>query len=353
MVEAGPRCVDRGPVERMMGHMVKIAPSEITPEHIYLNRRRFMVGAGSVAGALALSACTMPVAPVAAPSTPPPPPVTADVVPHNLPAILANSEPVAGRPTDELGDPLNSFHEITNFNNYYEFSTDKQAVARLSKDFVTRPWTVEVGGLVHKPRTYDIDDILHRFTHEERIYRLRCVEAWSMVIPWIGFPLAELLKEVEPTSAAKYVRFTTVYRPEQMPGQKTGILKWPYVEGLRLDEAMHNLTILSTGLYGKVLVPANGAPLRLVVPWKYGFKSIKGIVKIELVDEMPISSWMAAAGNEYGFYANVNPQVNHPRWSQATERRIGEAGRRETLMFNGYAEEVAHLYAGMDLRVNY
>lgn len=335
--------------------MVKIAPSEITPEHVYLNRRRFMVGVGSAASALALSACAMPSAPAAEPAAGPsaPAPVAVENGPRNLPAALAHPEPVAGSPTDEFGDPLNSFEEITNFNNYYEFSTDKQAVARLSKDFVTRPWTVEVGGLVNNPRTYDIDDILHRFTQEERIYRLRCVEAWSMVIPWIGFPLAELLKEVEPTSAAKYVHFTTVYRPEQMPGQRGGVLNWPYVEGLRLDEAMHNLTILSTGLYGKALVPANGAPLRLVVPWKYGFKSIKGIVRIELVEEMPVSSWMAAAGNEYGFYANVNPQVNHPRWSQATERRIGESGRRETLMFNGYAEEVAHLYAGMDLRVNY
>jgi methionine sulfoxide reductase catalytic subunit len=333
----------------MVGHMMKIAPSEITPEHVYLNRRQFMVGVGSAAGALALSACVSPNLTPAAPAAAP----AVDIPLSDLPAALAATEPVAGSDTDELGDPLNSFEDITNFNNYYEFSTDKQAVARLSQDFVTRPWTVEVGGLVNNPRTYDIDDLLRRFTQEERIYRLRCVEAWSMVVPWVGFSLAELLKEVEPTSAAKYVHFTTVMRPDQMPGLRSRVLDWPYVEGLRLDEAMHDLTLLSTGLYGKVLVPANGAPLRLVVPWKYGFKSIKGIVKIDLVEEMPVSSWMAAAGNEYGFYANVNPEVNHPRWSQATERRIGESGRRETLMFNGYADEVAHLYADMDLRVNY
>lgn len=333
--------------------MKKLATSEITPEHIYLNRRQFMLGVGSAAGALTLSACAIPGIAPERPTAAPEAVAVPEIALSDLPAALANPEPFASVATDELGDPLNAFEDITNFNNYYEFSTDKQAVARLSQDFVTRPWTVEVGGLVNNPQTFDIDDLLRRYTQEERIYRLRCVEAWSMVIPWVGFPLAELLKEVEPTSAAQYVHFTTVMRPDQMPGQRGGVLRWPYVEGLRLDEAMHNLTILATGMYGKVLVPANGAPLRLVVPWKYGFKSIKGIVRIDLVDEMPVSSWMAAAGNEYGFYANVNPEVNHPRWSQATERRIGESGRRETLLFNGYAEEVAHLYDGMDLRVNY
>jgi sulfoxide reductase catalytic subunit YedY len=255
--------------------------------------------------------------------------------------------------TDELGDALTSFEAITNYNNYYEFSTSKEAVASLSKDFKTSPWTIEVGGLVNKPKTYGFEDLLAKFTQQERIYRLRCVEAWSMVIPWLGFPIAELLKEVEPTSKAKYVRFETLYDPEQLPGQNSAWYTWPYVEGLRLDEAMNDLAILSTGLYGKELMPQNGAPIRLVVPWKYGFKSIKSIVKIDLVEEMPVSLWMAAAPNEYGFYANVNPEVDHPRWSQASERRIGEFGRRETLAFNGYEEEVASLYKDMDLRVNY
>jgi sulfoxide reductase catalytic subunit YedY len=226
-------------------------------------------------------------------------------------------------------------------------------VAKLAKDFKTSPWTIEVGGLVNKPKTYGFEDLLKKFTQQERIYRLRCVEAWSMVIPWLGFPLAELLKEVEPTSKAKYVRFETLYDPEQMPGQQSAWYTWPYAEGLRLDEAMNDLAILSTGLYGKALLPQNGAPLRLVVPWKYGFKSIKSIVKIDLVEEQPTSLWMAAAPNEYGFYANVNPAVDHPRWSQASERRIGEFGRRSTLPFNGYEEEVAQLYKDMDLRVNY
>jgi sulfoxide reductase catalytic subunit YedY len=254
---------------------------------------------------------------------------------------------------DELGDTLTPYESITNYNNFYEFSTSKEAVASLSQDFKTSPWTVEVGGLVNKPQTYDLEDLLKRFTPQERIYRLRCVEAWSMVVPWMGFSLAELLKEVEPTSQAKYVRFETLYDPEQLPGQNSGWYNWPYVEGLRLDEAMNDLAILGTGLYGKPLPPQDGAPIRLVVPWKYGFKSIKSIVKIDLVEEMPVSLWMAAAPNEYGFYANVNPAVDHPRWSQASERRIGEFGRRPTLPFNGYEEDVAYLYQDMDLRVNY
>jgi sulfoxide reductase catalytic subunit YedY len=221
-------------------------------------------------------------------------------------------------------------------------------VADLAKDFVTSPWQVQVGGLVNNPKTFDLDD-LRRFEQEERIYRLRCVEAWSMVIPWLGFPLSALLREVDPLSSAKYVRFETLYDPEQMPGQNRATYNWPYVEGLRMDEAMHDLTLLATGLYGKELLPQNGAPVRLVVPWKYGFKSIKSIVRIDLVEEMPVSLWMTAAPHEYGFYANVNPDVDHPRWSQANERRIGEFGRRDTLFMNGYAEEVAHLYDGMDL----
>jgi sulfoxide reductase catalytic subunit YedY len=207
--------------------------------------------------------------------------------------------------------------------------------------------------MVRNPGVYDIEDLRTKFTQQERIYRLRCVEGWSMVIPWMGFPLKELLDQVEPTSDAKYVRFETVYRPEEMPGQTGGFYNWPYIEGLRIDEAMNDLTLLATGLYGKDLLPQSGAPVRLVVPWKYGFKSIKSIVRIDLVDEMPISLWMAAAPNEYGFYANVNPDVPHPRWSQSSERRIGETGRRPTLPFNGYEEQVAYLYEGMDLRVNY
>lgn len=319
--------------------MDKIPSSEITPEHVYLNRRQFMKFGALAAGALALAACGSE--------------QTEAPEQTSLPETEAANVDVPTGLKDELGDPANSFEEITNYNNFYEFSTDKQAVAMLSKDFQVRPWTVEVTGLVNKPTTFALDDILSKFPREERIYRLRCVEAWSMVIPWLGFPLKSLLDEVEPTANAKYVRFMTLFDPDQMPGQKGGWFEWPYYEGLRLDEAMHDLTILSTGLYGKELLPQNGAPLRLVVPWKYGFKSIKSIVRIDLVEEMPQSFWMKAAPEEYGFYANVNPEVDHPRWSQSSERRIGELGRRKTLMFNGYAEEVAHLYEGMDLRANY
>ena len=327
--------------------MVKVSRDEITPEHVYLNRRKFMVGIGSAAGALALAACAAPVVQQAGGIQ------AAPIDPADLPEALANAEPAASALTDELGDSLNEYDVIAGYNNYYEFSMDKEAVAKLSQDFATRPWEVKVGGLVENPTTYSIDDILTRFTQEERIYRLRCVEAWSMVIPWVGFPIAALLEEVKPTAEAKYVKFTTVYRPEAMPGQQRSTLNWPYIEGLRLDEAMNPLAIFATGMYGKPLTVSNGAPIRLVVPWKYGFKSIKSIVDIELVEEEPVSAWMAAAAYEYGFYANVNPEVDHPRWSQATERRIGENQRRETLMFNGYEDEVAHLYEGMDLSLYY
>ena len=263
---------------------------------------------------------------------------------------VSSSEPEAY--IDELGDEANTYTEITTYNNFYEFTTNKEAVAPMAKDYPTEPWTIEVGGLVNNPGTFDMDDI-NKFQQEERVYRMRCVEAWSMVIPWLGFPLAELLKQVEPTSDAKYVRFETVYDPDRMPGQRSDWYQWPYIEGLRLDEAMHDLTLLATGLYGEAMPMQNGAPLRLVVPWKYGFKSIKSIVKIDLVAEQPTSLWMAAAPREYGFYANVNPDVNHPRWSQRTERRIGEVRRRETLPFNGYGEQVAYLYDGMSLQANY
>jgi sulfoxide reductase catalytic subunit YedY len=324
--------------------MRKIKSSEITPEHVYLSRRDFLKSMGIVTGAAALlAACGV---------QPPEPTMVSEPGGTSEPG-MEGATPTAESASDELGDPLNTFEDITNYNNYYEFTTDKQGVARLAEGYPTSPWEVQVGGLVNNPKTYSIDD-LRKFEVEERIYRLRCVEAWSMVIPWMGFPLSKLLQEVEPKAEAKYVRFETIYDPEGMPGfEKTPWYQWPYIEGLRVDEAMHPLTLLATGLYGKDLLPQNGAPIRLAVPWKYGFKSIKSIVKIDLVEEMPVSLWMAAAPHEYGFYANVNPEVDHPRWSQASERRIGELGRRETLMFNGYTEEVAHLYDGMDLKVNY
>jgi sulfoxide reductase catalytic subunit YedY len=310
----------------------EIRSSEITPEAVYLSRRKFLAGLGALATGAVLSACGVP---------------GASPTPAQAPS------PQGGTGTDELADPWTSYDAITHYNNYYEFSTDKEAVAKLAQDLKTTPWTIEVGGLVNQPKTFGVEDLLKQYTQEERIYRLRCVEAWSMVIPWTGFSLAALLKQVEPTSQAKYVRFETIYDSKQMPGQRAGWFKWPYVEGLRLDEAMHDLTILATGLYGKPLPPQDGAPIRLVVPWKYGFKGIKSIVRIDLVEEQPVSLWMAAAPEEYGFYANVNPDVPHPRWSQATERRIGELSRRKTLPFNGYAEQVAQLYQGMDLRKFY
>ncbi|MEJ5314801.1 MULTISPECIES: protein-methionine-sulfoxide reductase catalytic subunit MsrP [Anaerolinea] len=305
--------------------MKKIPSSEITPEHVYFSRRRFLREGMLLAGAALLAACA--------------------------PRALQAGSPADATPT-LLPDRPNTYEEITNYNNFYEFSFSKEAVARLSAGLVTSPWEVRVEGLVRNPGVYDLDQIRKQFDQEERIYRLRCVEGWSMVIPWVGFPLHKLLKAVEPTSDARYVQFTTLYDPQQMPGQNNKMFEWPYVEGLRMDEAMHDLTLLATGIYGKDLLPQNGAPVRLVVPWKYGFKSIKSIVKIELTAEMPPTFWSEASPDEYGFYANVNPEVPHPRWSQASERRIGESGRRPTLKFNGY-EEVSSLYEGMDLRRNY
>jgi sulfoxide reductase catalytic subunit YedY len=252
--------------------------------------------------------------------------------------------------SDELGADLTTYEAITNYCNFYEFTTNKEGVAELAQDFRTSPWTVQVGGLVHKPKTFDIDDLL-KIEQEERVYRLRCVEAWSMVIPWRGFPLADLIKRVEQTGNARFVEFRTVVRPSEMPGQRSRILDWPYVEGLRMDEAMHPLTLLATGVYGLDLPNQNGAPLRLVVPWKYGFKGIKSIDTIRFVEEMPYNTWQAQAPHEYGFFANVNPDVDHPRWSQARERRLpGLFRNTETLMFNGYGDQVQQLYAGMDLR---
>ncbi len=310
-----------------------IPSSEITPEHVYVNRRSFLKAMGVVAAGALLAACGP----------------ASDDGSSASPETSSTPEQAAEAP-DEAP---NTYEEITNYNNYYEFSMGKESVAVLSSDLVTSPWQVEVSGHCSKPGTFAIEDLIKQFPPEERIYRMRCVEAWSMVIPWNGFELASLLKAVEPTSKAKYVRFETLFDPEQMPGQKSSLYPWPYQEGLRMDEAMHPLTILATGLYGKILPNQNGAPLRLVVPWKYGFKSIKSIVKIELTENEPATLWSSIAPNEYGFYANVNPEVDHPRWSQASERRIGELTRRPTLMFNGYEEDVASLYAGMDLATYY
>lgn len=309
-----------------------IKPSEITPESVYLNRRNF-IRAGLIAGSTAATAMTYRFFNTRAP---------VEVATKSI----ENVSPAGALPADQK---LNTLEEITNYNNFYEFSTDKREVARKAGDLVTRPWTIEIGGLVQKPRTFDIEDLL-KFDQEERIYRLRCVEAWSMVIPWIGFPLKKLLDQVEPLGNAKYVAFETAYDSDRMQSSFSAGIDFPYVEGLRLDEAMHPLTILATGLYGKQMPNQNGAPIRLVVPWKYGFKSIKSVIKITLTENEPPTTWNLAGPDEYGFYSNVNPDVDHPRWSQATERRIGEVGRRETLVFNGYGDEVASMYAGMDLK---
>ncbi|GCA49365.1 protein-methionine-sulfoxide reductase catalytic subunit MsrP [Sinorhizobium meliloti] len=306
----------------------KIAAAEITPERFFLDRRTFIAAA---AGSLALA------------------------VPKPSRAAALD----ASKSKYRVDEPVTPEKDATTYNNFYEFGTGKGDPAANSANFKPAPWTVKVDGLVGKPREFGLEELL-AFPLEERIYRMRCVEAWSMVIPWVGFPLAALLDRVEPLGSAKYVAFETVVRPEEMPGQSGYFqpLEWPYREGLRLDEARHPLTILSVGLYGKTLPNQNGAPIRLVVPWKYGFKGIKSIVRISLTETPPPCTWNLAGPTEYGFYANVNPAVDHPRWSQATENRIGEGGffganRRDTLPFNGYAEEVANLYAGMDLRVNF
>lgn len=322
-----------------------IKSSETTPESVYLNRRNFIRAA-------LLGGTTLGSAGIYKFFNPPPP---KEVVTANIENITQSSE-------FKTEEKLNTFEEITNYNNFYEFSTGKTAVARASENFVTRPWTIEVGGLVQKPKVFDIEELL-RFDQEERIYRFRCVEAWSMVIPWVGFPLKKILDAVEPLGKAKYVAFETFYGQKsnnpavKLPAGRNGMqssfsagIDFPYVEGLRLDEALHPLTILATGLYGKQMPNQNGAPIRLIVPWKYGFKSIKSIVRITLTENEPPTTWNIANPREYGFYSNVNPTVDHPRWSQATEQRIGEYTRRKTLMFNGYADEVSGLYAGMDLK---
>ena len=332
--------------------MDNIPSSEITPEALFWQRRRFMTRS-MLGGSLILNACaTRAGMPAETPDAPTSAPAPTQANAAQPAATLQPATPTVAIPTDEIGDPLTAEAVVTGYNNFYEFTTDKEAVAAAAAQLITRPWQVVVDGMVAKPKTFAIEDIL-AIESEERIYRLRCVEGWSMVIPWYGFPLNRLLASVEPMTTAKYVRFETLQDPAQMPGQNEPWYQWPYVEGLRIDEAMHDLTLMVTGVYGKPLPNQNGAPLRLAVPWKYGFKSIKSIVRITLTDEQPVSLWMAAAPEEYGFYANVNPRVDHPRWSQADERRLGENGRRRTLMFNGYAKEVASLYTGLDLRKFY
>jgi sulfoxide reductase catalytic subunit YedY len=325
-----------------------IRGSDITPEPDYINRRSFM-RAGIIAGTMAATAGIYRALNPVRRRPEPVQPQLANLIPTSQ---AASSQPASITKAYRVDEPLTSLDDITHYNNFYEFSTDKEGVAPASVGFVARPWTIEVTGLCAKPKTFDLDELLAISPPEERIYRMRCVEAWSMVIPWAGFSLSKLLDKVEPQSSAKYVAFTTLMDPKRFPNQRSRVLDWPYVEGLRIDEAMHPLTLLASGLYGKALPPQDGAPLRLVVPWKYGFKGIKSIVKIELTARQPRTTWSDAGPSEYGFYANVNPEVDHPRWSQATERRIG-GGRIPTLPFNGYGEQVASMYAGMDLQKNY
>ena len=308
----------------------RFTSNDITDAKHYLTRREWMLGAAALT-----------------------------LLPGESAAATPQGEPLKAARNDaqSLREPATKFESATTYNNFYEFGVNKPDPARLAHTLKPRPWTVRVDGLVHKPKTHDIDDLLRLSPLEERVYALRCVEGWSMIIPWIGFPLASLLKRAEPTGQAKYAEFTTLLDPSQFPGQRSSLfgfsLDWPYTEGLRLDEALHPLTLLTLGMYGQVLPNQNGAPVRVVVPWKYGFKSAKSIVRIRLTSEQPATAWNKAAPQEYGFYSNVNPAVDHPRWSQATERRIGEFFRRKTLMFNGYADQVASLYTGMDLKKNY
>lgn len=312
-----------------------ISSSEITPKSTYLNRRAFLAGAAGIGVAAAAGVGLRKLA-----------------SPTESASANTKIDGVKKSPFS-TSETITPFKDVSNYNNYYEFSTDKYEPAGLAKDFRTRPWTVTVEGLVKKKQTLDVDTIIKMAAPEERIYRHRCVEGWSIVVPWIGYSLSEFIKRAEPLGKAKYVQFTTLYDPKQMPGQRVPVLKWPYVEGLRMDEAMHPLALLCFGMYGEVLPNQDGAPLRMVVPWKYGFKSIKGIVNIKFTDDEPTSTWNLSAPNEYGFYSNVNPTVDHPRWSQARERRLGEFSKRPTLMFNGYGDQVASLYAGMDLRKNF
>ncbi len=337
--------------------MRRLAPEppscEITPESVYLRRRELLKNTALAAGTAAAFGSGL----VYLVGQRPPP----DAVDQPVLAPSADVAAVSGAETaspTRLGaydtdEPTTPFTSITTYNNFYEFGTDYADAARNAHTLQTRPWTISVEGEVARPQVIDVDTLLGWFTPEQRVYRMRCVETWSMVIPWLGFPVAELVKRLEPTGNAKFVEFTTLLDPAQMPGQRDPVLKWPYVEGLRMDEAMHPLALIAVGVYGKVLPNQDGAPLRLVVPWKYGFKGVKSIVKIRFTATQPKTSWALAAPREYGFYANVNPAVDHPRWSQATERRIGDFSRRPTLPFNGYADQVAGLYSGMDLRQNF
>ena len=311
-----------------------IRSSEITPKNVYLNRRKFLAGS-AIAGAAALVG--MKIENLVSPE------ITAE----------ANAK-IDGLQKSSFSttEKITPYKDVTNYNNYYEFSTDKYEPANLAKNLKTRPWTVKIDGAVKKKQTLDVDSIIKMAAPEERIYRHRCVEGWSIVVPWVGFSLSELIKQVDPLPKAKFVEFTTLFDMTQMPGQRTGVLRWPYTEGLRMDEAMHPLTLLCFGMYGEVLPNQDGAPLRLVVPWKYGFKSAKAIVKITFTDSQPPTAWNDSNPSEYGFYSNVNPHVDHPRWSQAKERRLGEFLKRDTLMFNGY-DQVASLYNGMDLKKYY
>ena len=308
--------------------------SEVTPRELYLRRREFLQGAAGVAVGAAAALSPLGVAQTAAQGR----------------AKLPN---VTKSPLSTTGEKINSYEDITGYNNFYEFGTDKDDPARNAQKFVTRPWTINVEGLVKSPGPIDIDSFIKPHALEERVYRMRCVEAWSMVIPWVGIPLADVIKRLAPLPTAKYVEFFTLNDAKQMPGLRVPVLDWPYREGLRLDEAMHPLAILAVGLYGEVMPNQNGAPIRLVTPWKYGFKGIKSIVRIRFTDKQPRTSWDLANPREYGFYANVNPSVDHPRWSQASERRLGEFFRRKTLPFNGYSDQVASMYSGLDLRRNY
>jgi sulfoxide reductase catalytic subunit YedY len=316
---------------------------EVTPEKVYLRRRELIrQGALFTATATGVGASLYLLAGRRRPRAP-----------EQAADLPGEALPVALRRDDAGGESPTPFEDITTYNNFYEFGLGKDDPARRAHTLRPRPWTVSIEGEVLRPGVVDVDALLRWFPLEERLYRMRCVEGWSMVIPWVGFELGKLLARFEPTSRARYVAFETLLDPEQMPGQRRPVLDWPYTEGLRLDEAMHPLTLLAVGLYGRTLPNQNGAPLRLVVPWKYGFKGIKSIVRIRLTEQMPPTSWTLAAPREYGFFANVNPEVDHPRWSQASERRVGELMRRPTLLFNGYAEQVAGLYAGMDLRKNH
>jgi sulfoxide reductase catalytic subunit YedY len=317
---------------------------EITPESVFLRRRELLMNGARIAGTAAVVGAGLTWLLRAAPAPDPP----------ETPLVAEAIAAPAAAPEYDLPDETRTpYQSITTYNNFYEFGLDKDEPADNAHTLRPAPWTIQVDGEVQQPRTIAMEDLLQWFPLEERVYRMRCVEAWSMVIPWLGFPLGDLIARLEPTANARFVEFTTLLDPLQMPGQRSPVLKWPYVEALRLDEAMHPLTLMAVGIYGRMLPNQNGAPLRLVVPWKYGFKGVKSIVKINFTAEQPRNTWQIANPREYGFYANVNPSVDHPRWSQATERRIGELGRRKTLPFNGYAEQVAHLYAGMDLRANF